>query len=158
MVKLISSASRGKERRSSFVFPWKVLPNEARRHFRYSGRLLFMDPDLAGVLVASRRRKAQTAGEISPTHAAGRPRGNRRRPADLGSANPGNLAGSPANTSRSPGRHQGGAASHGGAPESDYQAATDTQIRAASTNGHASAGRTPAPTPRCVAAAHSAGS
>src|SRR5207249_1118433 len=144
MVKLISSASRGRERRSSFVFPWKVLPNEARRHFCYSGRLLFMDLNLAGVLVARRRRKAQTTGKISPTYAACGLRRNRGRPADLGTANPGDLAGAPADTSRSSGRHQGGAASHGGAPESDYQAATGAQIRAAPTNGHASAGRTPA--------------
>src|SRR6266699_6593799 len=124
MVKLISSASRGRERRSSFASPWKVLPNEARRHFRRFGRLLFMDANLAGLLVASRQRRAQTAGHRSPTGAGRKtPGGNRGGPADLRSANPGSLADASADTSRSAGR-QGGTASHYGARESDCEAAS----------------------------------
>src|SRR5258707_3103426 len=100
MVKLISSASRGRERRSFFAFPWKVLPNEARRYFRHSGRLLFVDANLAGVLLASRRHRVQTAGSRSPTGAGRKAAGgNRGGPADLRSANPGHPADSPTDTS-----------------------------------------------------------
>src|SRR5260370_16494157 len=105
MVKLISSASRGRERRLSFAFPWTVLPNEARRHFRRSGRLLFMDSNFAGVLVASRQRRVQTAGKESPANAAGGlSGGNRGGPADLRSPNAGNPAHASTHTTSRPTR------------------------------------------------------
>src|SRR5437870_4889539 len=95
MVKLISSASRERERRSRFGFLWKVHPNELVRQDNPAGCDLFLGADLA-VVRAARRLNPQggrrQAGGAQARRSQASDGGNRGQPADLGAANAGQLA------------------------------------------------------------------